>query len=330
MVNVLIKKMLDDGMNHMVIVTYRQSIATIFLAPIAYFWEGKSERQAKVTASILCMLFFSALVGITLTQYLFLLGLKRTTSSLSCAILNTVPICTFVLALPFGLEKVNLKIKAGKAKVLGMLICLGGTVLLILYKGTPLTSTAHSRATINSNASTSAKKTEDWVIGSALLMAGSLFWSSWFLIQTKIGKRYPSKYSSNTILSFFGAIQSAIVCLITGSRNINMWLLKGTWQIIGALYTGMVGSGLCYLGMSWCVKQRGPVFTAAFTPLMQIFAAIFDISVLHEQLFLGSILGSVLVVLGLYILLWGKSIETLQCDSKPVQVSKEDGDRDVV
>lgn len=92
--------------------------------------------------------------------------------------------------------------------------------------------------------------------------------------------------------------------------------------------------------MSCCVKQKGPVFTSAFTPLIQIFAAIFDVAVLHEEIYLGrsvfmlvcvyslirtyvcvlyrsmlytyvsaldSIIGSIVVVLGMYGLLWGKS-----------------------
>lgn len=50
---------------------------------------------------------------------------------------------------------------------------------------------------------------------------------------------------------------------------------------------GMVASGLCFVGMSWCVKQKGPVFTAAFNPSVQIFVAIFDFSILHAQIYLG-------------------------------------------
>lgn len=50
---------------------------------------------------------------------------------------------------------------------------------------------------------------------------------------------------------------------------------------------GIVGSGLCYVVMSWCVKERGPVFTSAFSPLIQIFVAAFDITFLHEQIHLG-------------------------------------------
>ncbi|KAM3297340.1 hypothetical protein ACQJBY_039287 [Aegilops geniculata] len=69
---------------------------------------------------------------------------------------------------------------------------------------------------------------------------------------------------------------------------------------------GIVGSGAGYLIMTWCVEKKGPVFTAAFIPMMQIMVAIIDFFFLHEQIYLGSVLGSVLMILGLYLLLWGK------------------------
>ncbi|KAF2315122.1 hypothetical protein GH714_038195 [Hevea brasiliensis] len=312
-VNVLLKKVLDGGANQMAIVTYRLSISSIFLAPIAYYWER--ENRPRLTFQILCYLFLGALVGVTLSQYLFLLGLEYTSAAFSCAFLNMVPVSTFLLALPFGLEKVNMKIKAGRAKVLGAVICTAGAVLLTLYKGVPLTKPHSGDIKNHADTMMSDKKTQRWVIGSLFLMAGSLMWSSWFLVQTKISKRYPCQYSSTAILSFFGAIQSAIVSLIV-ERNIAMWILKGKFEIISIVYAGVVTSGLCYVGMAWCVKQRGPVFTAAFSPFTQIFAAIFDFSILHDQIYLGSVLGSILVILGPVILLWGKSKDAEECVMK--------------
>ena len=50
---------------------------------------------------------------------------------------------------------------------------------------------------------------------------------------------------------------------------------------------GVFGSGLCYVGMSWCVEQKGPVFTSAFSPSLQIFVAIMDVAFFHEQIYLG-------------------------------------------
>ncbi|KAK8509728.1 hypothetical protein V6N12_001805 [Hibiscus sabdariffa] len=67
---------------------------------------------------------------------------------------------------------------------------------------------------------------------------------------------------------------------------------------------GMVGSGLCYVGTPWCVKQKGPIFT----PLVQIFVAIFDFSILHGEIYFVS---------GLCILLWGRN-----CEAEEIQQLK--------
>ncbi|XP_031251180.1 WAT1-related protein At3g30340-like [Pistacia vera] len=318
-VNVLLKKILDQGTNHLVIVAYRQLISAIFLAPIAYFVER--EIRPKLTLQILCQLFFSALVGVTLAQYFLLLGLKYTSATFSCAFINMVPVITFLLALPFGLEKVNLKSLAGGCKVFGTLVCFGGVILLILYKGKPLINQHH--LTKHGDMTFSTSKTESWAIGTIFLIAGCIVWSSWFLMQARIGKRYPCQYSSTAILSSFGAIQSAILCLIM-EKNLSGWILQGKLEIASIIYAGVVGSGLCYVGMSWSVKQRGPVFTSAFTPLIQIFVAIFDFSILHGPLHLGSVVGSILLIMGLYILLWGKSkeIEVCQTQTKQAQVGQ--------
>ncbi|GMI98948.1 Usually multiple acids move in and out Transporters 32 [Hibiscus trionum] len=308
--NVLIKKILDDGVSHTIILMYRQAISAVFLVPIAYFWERKS--RPKLRARVLCQLFFNALIGVTLCQYLFLIGLEYTSATFSCAFLNMVPVITFMLALPFGLEKVNIRDKAGIAKVVGTLVCIGGAMVLTLYKGKTLAGSdsgaaVHAVNYANTLVSTKNKK-ERWAIGSIFLAAGTFFWSSWFLLQARIGRTFPCQYSSTAILSFFSAIQSAIISLIT-ERDFTRWILNEKLEIITVAYVGMVGSGLCYVGMSWCVKQKGPVFTSAFIPLVQIFVAIFDFSILHGQIYFGSVIGSVLVVIGLYVLLWGKNRE---------------------
>ncbi|XP_044477599.1 WAT1-related protein At3g30340-like [Mangifera indica] len=324
-VNILLKKVLDQGMKDLVFITYRLSISTIFLAPIGYFWERNN--RPKLTLRILCYLFFSAIVGTSLTQYFFLLGIQYTSATIACAFINVVPVLTFLMALPFGLENVNIKRSSGRAKVIGTLVCIAGAMMLTLYRGMPLFSHSHiqpATSTMNGvKEMHSARRTERWTLGTIALTVGTILWSSWFLIQTNISKRYPCQYSSTAIMSFFGAIQSAILCLIT-SRNFSIWVLKGNMEIIAILYAGMIGSGLCFVGLSWCVKKKGPVFTAAFSPLVQILAAMFDIPFLHEQLHLGSLLGSIIVIIGLYILLWGKKKEMQNCAIKVAQEQAEE------
>ncbi|XP_027364820.1 WAT1-related protein At3g30340-like [Abrus precatorius] len=317
-VNLLLKKVLNEGMDYMSIVTYRQTISFIFMAPIACFYD----RKHKLRVHIICLLFLSALLGITLPQYLFLIGLEYTSATFSCAFLNMVPVFTFIMAVPFGIEKVNVQSKSGKAKVLGTTVCIGGAVLLVLYKGMPLIDPHSQHIADEVTSPTPSAKLEKWIIGSIILTIGCLLWSSWFIIQAKISKKYPCQYSSTAILSLFAAIQSAILTLII-KRNNASWILKGKLEIMCVIYTGLVGSGLCYVAMSWCVKQRGPVFTAAFTPLLQIFVAILDFSLLKEEIYLGSVAGSSLVIAGMYILLWGKGKEGEQYVLKDTQPNED-------
>ncbi|XP_022737307.1 WAT1-related protein At3g30340-like [Durio zibethinus] len=367
-VNILLKKVLDEGMNHLVLITFRLSISTIFLAPIGYFGKGRSfpvsipitfsftiltkfsTFDSELNSDFLSVFSFSAPLSLeqqtkahtthfmlpllqcnrwcrtSLTQYFFLLGIQYTSATFSCAFVNMVPVLTFIMALPFRIETVNLKSHSGRAKILGSVICVGGALLLTLYKGIPLfkhpLSQAMAPTMANAIKLSSSRRAERWTIGCLALIVGTVLWSSWFIIQSNVGERYPCQYSSTAIMSFFGAIQSAIFSLST-SRDPSVWVLKGKVEIITVLYAGMIGSGLCYVGMAWCVKKRGPVFTAAFSPLVQIMAAMFDIPILHEQLNLGSLLGSIVVIIGLYILLWGKNKEMRNCASKIAQEAKE-------
>ncbi|KAL1289022.1 WAT1-related protein At3g30340-like isoform X2 [Arachis ipaensis] len=280
-VNIILKKVLEEGMNHLVFITYRLSIATILLAPIGYFRERNS--RPRLTFRVLCYIFFSAIVG---------------------------------------LESVKIKCKSGRAKILGTLVCIGGALLLTLYKGKALFNYS-SATSIAKTGTSSSSSSGRWTIGVVALILGTLFWSSWYIVQSSISKRFPCQYSSTAMMTFFGAIQAAFISFSIQHHDFSIWVLKGKLPIIAVLFSGMIGSGLCFVGMSWCVKKRGPVFTAAFSPLVQIMAAMIDIPILHEQLHLGSVLGSMLVMMGLYILLWGKSKEIQNCVIKLVQDSEQ-------
>ncbi|KAJ6752390.1 hypothetical protein OIU85_002787 [Salix viminalis] len=299
-VNILLKKVLDEGINHLVLITYRLLISAIFLGPIGYFRERGS--RPKLTFRILCYLFLSAIVGASLTQYSFLIGIQYTSASFACAFINMVPVVTFIMALPFKMETVHIKSNTGKAKVLGALVCVSGAMVLTLYRGAPLfnnsPSQAVTRAMDHSLKLSLSKRAERWTLGCIALLVGTLLCQLFYALSTE--------------------------------RSLSIWVLKGKTEIITVLYAGMIGSGLCNVGMAWCVQKRGPVFTAAFSPLVQIMAAILDVPILHEELYLGSVLGSIFVMIGLYILLWGKSKEMKNHATRVAQEAEETKEQEVV
>ncbi|XP_062217225.1 WAT1-related protein At3g30340-like [Phragmites australis] len=322
--NTLTKMAFNQGMHTTVLITLRQLTAFIFLAPIAYFRERKT--RPKLTVEIFVYLFFSAVLGASLTQWLFFVGLQYTTATFACAFINMTPMFTFLVALPFGMEKLVLKTGAGIAKVIGTTVGFTGAMLLALYQGPSLIKSPSPPMESVAGASPQQGPTvghgaHRWVIGSLALLAGSACWSFWFILQSRLGKKYPALYSGTAFVFLLSFLQMAAVGLAT-EKDFSVWILRSKLQIITVLFMGIMGSGTGFLAMSWCIEQRGPVFTTAFTPLIQVTAAGVNIVALHEQLHVGSVLGSALVVAGLYFVLWAKTKEA--SDAPPSNTELEE------
>ena len=94
---------------------------------------------------------------------------------------------------------------------------------------------------------------------------------------------------------------------------------------------GIVTSSIAYYVQGLVIQKTGPVFASAFSPLMMIVVAVMGSFILSEKIYLGGVLGSVLIVIGLYSVLWGKHKET-QAESAALREamasinSKGDGD----
>ncbi|KAL6629335.1 hypothetical protein ACP70R_029100 [Stipagrostis hirtigluma subsp. patula] len=318
MMTALLKKALADGLNHLVLIALRQFVAAAFLAPIAYFKERFCEEEQKrqnsrprFTKEIFAYLFMSAILGALLVQYLFFLGLSYTTATMAATFSNMTPVFTFLIAVPLRSETVDVRSKAGLAKIIGTLTSVGGTTLLSLYKGAalrPLTHTSSSPSAHDQHGGNSSSVVSKgrWVLGSALLLANCVTFSLWMLLQGKLTKKYPAVVSSTAFLALFSSLQAAALALTT-QRRLSVWLIRGSVQITTVIFAGVGVSGIGYVLMTWCIDKRGPVFTASFMPLIQIMSAVIDLFILHEQLYLGSAVGAALVIAGLYLLLWGKS-----------------------
>nr|GME14643.1 WAT1-related protein At2g39510-like [Ipomoea batatas] len=70
---------------------------------------------------------------------------------------------------------------------------------------------------------------------------------------------------------------------------------------------GVIGSGVAYYLSGVIMKEKGPVFVTAFNPLNMIIVAILGSFMLAEQLDFGKALGAGVIVIGLYMVLWGKN-----------------------
>ncbi|XP_074380318.1 WAT1-related protein At1g09380-like [Apium graveolens] len=88
-----------------------------------------------MTVPIFFQIFLSSIFGMTLNQITYFVGLKYSTPTVSCALTNLLPAVTFLMDVPCRIESAAIKSRAGQAKVIGTMICVGGAMLLSFYHG---------------------------------------------------------------------------------------------------------------------------------------------------------------------------------------------------
>ncbi|KAF5455838.1 hypothetical protein F2P56_025373 [Juglans regia] len=306
--HVVSRAALNMGISKLVFPVYRNIIALLLLLPFAYFLE-KKERPA-ITLNFLVQFFLLALVGITANQGFYLLGLDNTSPTFASAIQNSVPAITFLMAALLRIEKVRLDRKDGIAKVLGTIFCVAGATVITLYKGPTIyspTQTLHSTtpAFVSQLGDANGK---NWTLGCIYLIGHCLSWSGWLVLQAPVLKKYPARLSVTSYTCFFGLLQFVVIALIF-EREAQAWVFHSGGELFTILYAGVVASGVAFAVQIWCIDRGGPVFVAVYQPVQTLVVAIMASIALREEFYLGGIIGAVLIIVGLYLVLWGKNEE---------------------
>ncbi|KAH0691365.1 hypothetical protein KY289_018723 [Solanum tuberosum] len=290
----------SHGMNPHVYVTYRNIVGGLVMLPFAYFLERK--KRPKLTMALLLEFFVLSLMGVSLTLNMYFVSLTFTSPTFIASMLNTIAALTFVLAVILRLEIVNVEDPRGIAKIIGTLVSLAGVMIMTLYKGAILKNLWHPIIYIHQGNNVVK---EDWVKGSILTVASCITWAIWYIMQAYTLKRYPAQLSLTTWMSFVGAAQSAFYTVIVQHKRA-AWTIGFNIDFWSTIYGGIVISGLVGYIQLWCTEQKGPVFVTMFNPLSTILVALLAYFVFGEKLYMGSIIGAIIVIVGLYLLLWGK------------------------
>ncbi|XP_042500431.1 WAT1-related protein At4g30420-like isoform X1 [Macadamia integrifolia] len=311
------KAALDHGLSTRVFVVYRQAIATLVIAPIAYF-HGRGNRVA-IGLKSFCMMFIASLFGVTAFQNLYFEGIHLASSSVATAMSNLVPALTFVVAASLGWEKVDIRSIRSMAKVIGTFLCVGGAMSMSFLRGPKLLNTK-----ISTEGTILLFGSKNWLAGCLLLMCCCFCWTFWMIFQVPMSKQYPDHLSLSAWMCFLGTLQSATLALFLEPDPI-AWHLNSNIEFFSVFYTGTVGSALSYFVLSWCISKRGPLFTATFSPMCTVIVAFFACLLLHEELYTGSLFGAITVVAGLYAVLWGKAKDLVDTkrDGKQINESSE-------
>ncbi|KZV16561.1 hypothetical protein F511_11393 [Dorcoceras hygrometricum] len=301
----LSKAAIAQGMNPYVFVAYRQAFATVALAPFAYFLERKEADP--LPYPVIGKIFLISLIGSTLSMNLYSYAINYVSATFASASINTIPALTFVMSVLFRVESFSVTRVHGMAKVVGTLISVSGAVVFALVKGPQVNFMKWSSKDTHPASSVISAKGK-LIEGCLLMILANAAWAWWLVMQAPLVKRYPAKFRLTLLQSLFSCIQSFVWAMAI-EWNLSSWKLQWDLNLISVAYCGIVVTGLVYWLQLSAVESKGPLFTASFTPLALIITAFISALVWKEILHLGSICGGILLVGGLYCVLWGKNKE---------------------
>ncbi|KAJ4962232.1 hypothetical protein NE237_022171 [Protea cynaroides] len=306
--HVVSRAALNMGISKIVFPVYRNIIALLLLIPFAYFFE----KRPTLTPSFLLQFFLLALIGITANQGFYLLGLDNTSPTFASAIQNSVPAITFLMAVILRIEHVRLNRRDGIAKVVGTLSCVAGASVITLYKGPTIFGPEAPHLQLHDTSlfltQLGDAKGKNWTLGCVYLIGHCLSWSGWLVLQAPVLKKYPARLSVTSYTCFFGVLQFLAIAAVF-ERDSQAWLVHSGAELFSVFYAGVVASGIAFAVQIWCIDRGGPVFVAVYQPVQTLVVAIMASITLGEQFYLGGIIGAVLIIIGLYLVLWGKSEE---------------------
>ncbi|KAG5534962.1 hypothetical protein RHGRI_022919 [Rhododendron griersonianum] len=246
-ISTLSKAAMTKGMSNFVFVVYANALGSLLLLPFV--------------------------LSRSLAQILESTGVKYSSPTLSSAMGNLVPIFTYVLAIFFRMEELDLRSSSGVAKFLGAWVSVLGAFTVTLYKGqkilsaSPLSGIPHQIL---------HSQQPNWVLAGLLLSMAFLSFAVMGIFQWKL------------------------------ERNLNAWKLNPDIELISVVYSAILGCVVHNSVCTWCLKEKGPVFVAMFKPVGIAIAVVMASLFLGEPLYLGSVIGAVVIALGFYTVMWGK------------------------
>uniref|UniRef100_A0A251RPA8 WAT1-related protein n=1 Tax=Helianthus annuus TaxID=4232 RepID=A0A251RPA8_HELAN len=127
-------------------------------------------------------------------------------------------------------------------------------------------------------------------------------------IQSSTARGYPDQNTMVFFYCLFGSMQCIALSPFL-EPNPSAWALQpgvGSIAIVlGAIYSTAFHSNV----QTWCLKKKGPLFVAMFSPLSIVIGVILGVTFLGDSLHLGSAIGTVVITAGFYIVMWGQAKE---------------------
>ena len=135
--------------------------------------------------------------------------------------------------------------------------------------------------------------------GDLLAFAACLCWAIYSLLMIPANARYDTVFVTRKVF-FYGLLSMIPYYIIYHELNLHM-VLQQSQLLWNLLFLGCVASMLCFLTWNWVLKKLGAVVATNYVYLNPVTTIIFAWSLLGEPITLWFLLGTILVLLGMFL-----------------------------
>jgi drug/metabolite transporter (DMT)-like permease len=245
----------------------RFTLAGLLLLPLALL----SEPENRLSRRDLLPMLGLGLVGVTLTQTVFTVGVDLTTAANTALVYSTSPVWGMLLAFALGWERPRV------SGVLGVGLCLLG-VGAIVYGSLDFAGTS--------------------LLGDALILAAAVFWGSYTVLTLSLLRRYSALAVAAYAMTLGGLAAFPLAAL--DPSPLNLAALDGlTWG--AAAYSALCSSTFGFAAWGWGVSHVGANRVLIYQYLVTLTGVSTGILLLGESFGAGQLIGAAVILGGVYL-----------------------------
>lgn len=258
-------KVIVNEINPILAALYRYIFASLILG-IVFFAKGKKIRIHKEDRFHIVI---TGLLGITLYFIFENIGVKYTTTANVALILATIPVFTLLI------ENKRNSVRTPMKQFIGIVMSIVGIGMIILVK---------DRITFSLEGS----------FGDLMIMLASLSWVGYTYFLGHLKGEYDG-LELTFYNTFIGTVFLMPALIFTGVQPLS------SSALFHLLYLAVVCSGIAFAMYLYSLKTLGPVIVNTYINIQPVVTVIISIFILKEKLYPVQILGSVLIIIGVYI-----------------------------
>ena len=136
-------------------------------------------------------------------------------------------------------------------------------------------------------------------IGDTLAFVACLCWALYSLLMIPANARYDTIFVTRKVF-FYGLLSMIPFFLVYPGLNTHL-LIEQPAMLWNLLFLGCVASSLCFLVWNWAMKKLGAVIVTNYVYFNPVTAILFAWLILSEPITIYFLLGTMLILIGLYL-----------------------------